>query len=261
MLEIEQLCTSELGLTDEILAENAGRGIAEAALTLPSDLLPTPTILFLVGNHKSGSRAVAAARHLRNRNIRVTICVLGGEREAMLLESLKRQVDIYRKSGGWTVRWDEFQSKLSTSDAVPDLIVDALLGMHVTFPELRTDDQAIAFETIRWANRSTIPILSIDVPSGLHASSGEVTLIDSAPLIIHATFVACLGAPKSGLLAALGTGEGRSQDWSLSVVDMGISNVAWKRYGTRRRHGVAFGREWVVDLKYAGGVVGGLDVT
>ncbi len=36
MLEIEQLCSSELGLTDEILSENAGRGIAEAVLTLPS---------------------------------------------------------------------------------------------------------------------------------------------------------------------------------------------------------------------------------
>ncbi len=258
MLEIEQLCTSELGLTDEILTENAGRGIAEAVLTLPSGLSINPTILFLVGNHKSGSRAIAAARHLRNRNIRVSICVLGGERENMLLESLKRQLDIYRKSGGWTVRWDEFQSKL-TSDTSPELIVDALLGMHVTFRELRTDDQAIAFEMIRWANRSTIPILSVDVPSGLHASSGEVTLVDSSPLIIHAASIACLGAPKSGLLAALGTGEGRSHDWSLGVVDIGISNVAWRKYGTRRRHGVDFGREWIVDLKFLGAGAGGFD--
>ncbi len=257
MLEIEQLCTSELGLSDELLNENAGRGIAEAVLTLPPNLPPNPTIVFLVGNHKSGSRAVAAARHLRNRNIRVSVCVLGGERENMLLESLKRQLDVYRKSGGWTMRWDEFQSKLS-SDSVPhDLIVDALLGMHVTFSELRTDDQAIAFEMIRWANRSAIPILSVDIPSGLSASNGEVTLVDSSPLIIHATFIACLGAPKSGLVAALGTGEGRSHDWKLSVVDIGISNVAWKKYGTRRRHGIDFGRAWVVNLKFVGVGAGG----
>jgi enhancer of mRNA-decapping protein 3 len=258
MLEIEQLCTSELGLTDEILSENAGRGIAEAALNLPSDLSGNPSILFLVGNHKSGSRAIAAARHLRQRNIRVSICVLGGERESMLLEGLKRQLDIYRRSGGWTVRWDELQSKLSSAaDASPELIVDALLGMHVTFSELRTDDQAIAFEMIRWANRSAIPVLSVDVPSGLQASSGEITLVDSGSLIIHATFVACLGAPKSGLLVALKTGEGRSHDWRLSVVDIGISNVAWKKYGTRRRHGVDFGREWVVDLKFVVGAGAG----
>jgi enhancer of mRNA-decapping protein 3 len=258
VLEIEQLCTSELGLTDEIFSENAGRGIAEAALTLPPDLPPTPTILFLIGSHKSGSRAIAAARHLRNRNVRVSICLLGGERENMLLESLKRQLDTYRKSGGWTVRWDEFQARLS-SDAPPDLIVDALLGMHVTFSELRTDDQAIAFEMIRWANRSAIPILAVDVPSGLHASTGEITLVDSSPLIVHATFIACLAAPKSGLLAALATGDGRSHDWRLSVVDIGISNVAWRKYGTRRRHGVDFGKGWVVNLKFIGAGAGGLD--
>ena len=257
MVEIEQLCTSELGLTDEMLSENAGRGVAEAALTLPPDLCPNPNILFLVGNHKSGSRAVAGARHLRNRNVRVSICILGGERENMLLESLRRQLEIYRKSGGWTVRWDEFQSKHS-SDAPHDLVVDALLGMHVTFSELRTDDQAIAFEMIRWANRSTIPVLSVDVPSGLDASSGEVTHVgDSSPLIIHAAFVACLGAPKTGLLAALGTGEARSHDWALAVVDIGISNVAWRKYGTRRRHGVDFGKAWVVNVKFVGGGGGG----
>ena len=261
MLEIEQLCTSELGLGDELLTENAGRGIAEAALTLPPHLPPNSTILFLVGNHKSGSRAVAAARHLRNRNIRVSICVLGGERENMLLESLRRQLDIYRKSGGWIVRWDEFQSKLSSGTSPHDLIVDALLGMHVTFSELRTDDQAIAFEMIRWANRSAVPILSVDIPSGMNASNGEVTLVDSSSLIVHATFIACLGAPKSGLVAALGTGEGRSHDWKLSVVDIGISNVAWKKYGTRRRHGVDFGREWVVNLKFVAGGGGGAAAT
>lgn len=263
MLEIEQLCTSELGLSDEILSENAGRGIAQAVLTLPPNLSTTsPTILFLVGNHKSGSRAIAAARHLRNRNIRVSICVLGGERENMLLESVKRQLDLYRKNGGWTVRWDEFQSKVSSAAAAaathasPELIVDALLGMHVTFPELRTDDQAIAFEMIRWADRSTTPILSVDVPSGLNASSGEVTLVDSSPLIVHASFIVCLGAPKSGILAALGSGEGRSAGWRFCVVDVGISNVAWRRYGTGRRHGVEFGRDWLVELKFVGGFEG-----
>lgn len=278
MLEIEQLCTSELGLTDEILSENAGRGIAETILSVhPSSLSPNPTILFLVGNHRSGSRAIAAARHLRNRSMRVSLCVLGGEREPLLLESLKRQLDMYRRSGGWTVRWDDFQAKLSaaaaassstttttttSSGAQPGLIVDALLGMHATFAELRTDDQAIVFESICWANRSMIPILSVDVPSGLHASTGEVTVVDGAPLVVHASYVACLAAPKSGLLTALGAGEARSLGWRLSVVDVGISNAAWKKYGTRRRQGVDFGKEWVVHLAFVsgGGLVGaGLD--
>ena len=251
MLEVEQLCTSELGISEEILAENAGRGIAETALTWPLKSLPSPNVLFLVGNHKSGARAVAAARHLRNRGMRVLLCVIGGEREEMLLESLRRQLDIYKRNGGWVVKWDELQTKLSAASALPpDLIIEALLGMHVAFDELRTDDQAIAFEMMRWAGRSSIPILSVDVPSGLDASSGEVTHVDSVPLILPSTYVVCLGAPKTGVLHALAADEAGSHHWQLIAVDIGISRIAWRKYGSRRRHGVDFGSSWIVPLKF-----------
>lgn len=54
-----------------------------------------------------------------------------------------------------------------------------------------------------------------------------------------------LGAPKLGLL--------NIGDWAtakLFVADIGISNTAWRKYGTRRRHGIEFGSEWVVGLEY-----------
>jgi hypothetical protein len=41
MLEIEQLAVAELGLTEDMITENAGRGIAEA----PSLWLPTSRFL------------------------------------------------------------------------------------------------------------------------------------------------------------------------------------------------------------------------
>lgn len=49
-------------------------------------------------------------------------------------------------------------------------------------------------------------------------------------------------------MQALGSGEGGS--WQLSVADVGISQVVWRKYGTRRRHGVDFGNRWVVPLRY-----------
>jgi enhancer of mRNA-decapping protein 3 len=73
----------------------------------------------------------------------------------------------------------ELSNRLSASDFVPELIVDALFGMHIAFEELRTDDQATAFEMIAWANRSNIDILSVDVPSGISAASGELLLAHS----------------------------------------------------------------------------------
>lgn len=173
MLEIESLAIAELGITEDMLTENAGRGIAEAALSQATDLSASPIVLILVGNHKSGSRAVAAGRHLRNRGLRVTLCVLGLEREPELLESLRRQLDIYTKIGGRLSKWDELSAKLTSSEFIPELIVDALFGMHIVFEELRMDDQATAFEMITWANRGDMDIMSVDVPSGLVASSGK----------------------------------------------------------------------------------------
>jgi enhancer of mRNA-decapping protein 3 len=255
MLEVEQLCISELGMTEDMLAENAGRGIAEVALTLLPNLTTASNTLFLIGNHKSGARAVAGARHLRNRGARTILCLLGGEREEMLLESLRRQLDAYTKSGGWVVKWDEFQTRIaSTNNSPPEVIVDALLGTHVAFDELRTSDQAIAFEMMRWTERSGIAVLAVDVPSGVDGSTGEVTHVDGEALVLESQQIVCLGAPKIGLLQALVSGEGGSGKWQLTTADIGIPKAAWKKFGSRRRHGVDFSKEWVISLKFVDGV-------
>jgi enhancer of mRNA-decapping protein 3 len=174
MLEIEQLSISELGLSEEIITENAGRCIAEAALNQTGDSSYSTSILLLIGNHKMGSRAIAAARHLRNHNIRATVCVLGIEREHELLDGLRKQLELYRKVGGRVSRWDELSGKLTSSEWTMDLVIDALFGMHITFEDMRTDDSATAFEMISWVNHSEANILSLDVPSGLMATTGSV---------------------------------------------------------------------------------------
>lgn len=245
MLEIEQVCTSDLGLTEDMLSENAGRSIAMAILRVPE----VRSVVFLVGNHKSGARAIAAARHLRNRRLRVTIVVLGGEREELLLEAVRKQLNIYKKGQGYVDRWDEYQAKCLGGGPVPDVVVDALLGVHVAFEELRTDDQATALEMIRWANRSCA-ILSIDVPSGMSATSGLLAEVDGQALVMASKYVVSLGAPKSGLLHAMAM-DGVQPTWQVWVADIGIAAAAWQKHGSRRKHGVDFGSEWVVPVKFA----------
>ncbi|KAH0848626.1 YjeF family domain-containing protein [Fonsecaea monophora] len=249
MLEIEQLCTSELGLTEDMLSENAGRSIAMALLKIPD----VRSVLFLVGNHKSGARAIAAARHLRNRRLRVTIVILGGEREELLLEVMRKQLGIYKKGQGYVDRWDEYQTKASAGGPTPDVIVDALLGVHVTFEELRTDDQATVLEMIRWANRSSL-VLSIDVPSGLSATSGLLTEVDGQPLVMNSTHIVSLGAPKTGLLYGMSHDGVTEPTWQVWVADIGITAAAWQKHGSRRKHGTDFGTEWVIAVKYVSGL-------
>ncbi|KAL4868078.1 hypothetical protein BDV12DRAFT_209409 [Aspergillus spectabilis] len=248
ILEVEQLAIGEVGLTEDMITENAGRSIGEAAVGLLSSDAAAATILTLVGNHRTGARAIASARHLRNRGHRVTVCMLGIEHEVELLESCRKQVDIFKKIGGRFLKWEELSPRLSTAEFAPDLIMDALFGIHTSFSDLRTDDQATAFEMISWVNRSNLAVLSVDVPSGLSAMTGEVTVVESGQLRVDATSVVCLGAPKTGIVNALLAGQGAS--WNLTVADIGIPQIAWRKFGTRRRHGIDFGNRWVVPLRY-----------
>ncbi|KAI9375266.1 hypothetical protein BJX61DRAFT_531780 [Aspergillus egyptiacus] len=249
MLEVEQLAIGEVGLTEDMITENAGRSIAEAAVGLLSSDAAAPTILVLIGNHRTGARAIASARHLRNRGHRVTVCMLGIEHDPELPESCRKQLDVFKKIGGRFLRWEEVSARISTSEFAPDLVLEALFGIHIAFNDLRTDDQATAFEMISWVNRSNLDVLSVDVPSGLSATTGEVMIVEGGQLRVSSKSVVCLGAPKTGLVSALLAGEGSS--WNLSVADVGIPQIAWRKYGTRRRHGIDFGNRWITHSEWA----------
>ncbi|EPS39196.1 hypothetical protein H072_7027 [Dactylellina haptotyla CBS 200.50] len=254
MLDVERIAEVDLGLTDDMMTENAGRGIAQVAIQAFGKRLhggnhnSLPVVLVFAGNNKSGARAVAAGRHLKNHHVRVLICVLGLEREEELLAHLRRQIQIFRNAGGRLAHWNELSYKLQSLDSPPELIIDGLLGMHVAFEDLRLPDQASLFELVRFANTSKAHIMSIDVPSGIDGQTGEITTLEDAePFYVKSKFVVCMGAPKTGVRAALQTvGAG----WNLHVVDIGIPNTAWRKYGSRRRHGVEFGAEWVSAIEY-----------
>lgn len=182
MLDIERIAEVEIGLTEDMITENAGRGIAEIALLALSggsrrsmkkqEHSSLPVAVVLAGNHQSGLRAVAGARHLRNRGVRVLLCVLGFEHQALLLESLRRQLQIFQNSGGILGNWEDLAVQLASLNGTPDLVIDGLLGTHVSYGDLRRDDQVVAHDLTKWVNNSKVDVLSVDVPSGIDTFTG-----------------------------------------------------------------------------------------
>lgn len=255
-LNLENIANSELGLTEDMMTENAGRGIAEVALTALSTGnrrlsladAAMPTVVIFAGNNKSGQRAVAAGRHLRNHGVHVIVCVLGLEREPELLEDLRRQLKVFRNFGGKVFKKVDMLAHLKTLDSSIELIIDGLLGLTMTIEELRMGDQATAFELITWANTSKANVLAIDIPSGIDPTTGKVAIIEGWELHLRARYIVSLSAPKRGLLHAMMAGHG--QDWQLFVADIGIADAAWKKAGTRMRRGVEFDQDWVVGLRF-----------
>ena len=184
MLELEHLATSEFGLSDDMLTENAARCIAESAISLAYESLPVfpKGGLFYVfaGNTKTGARAIAAARHLLNRQIRVVVCLLGSRKEADLLEPVRRQLKMYHDCRGRSASPERLMRRSKEPGAHVDVVVDALLGMHLSFQDLRPSEQKTFSMLATWLNnvRGERPaggefrILSLDVPSGVDASTG-----------------------------------------------------------------------------------------
>lgn len=306
MLNLENIAHNELGLTEDMMTENAGRGIAEVALRALADPAirmrariaessvsgaagpsssPPPTVVILAGNNKSGIRAVAAGRHLRNKGMTILLCVVGIERgERELLEDMRQQVRLYKNFGGRvytkgelfehlrkvsipTLTIDTPRNAITAKPSVVTLIIDALLGLAISFEELRTGDQATCYELIEWANRNEAFVLAVDLPTGIDPSSGRASIVDGNRLYVRPRYVVEMGAPKRGLLEAMAAAAEAEHnapaaeataaddsvlDWNLFLVDIGLGAAVWKKAGTKIRRGIDFDDKWVLEMRYQG---------
>ncbi|KAF2015013.1 YjeF N-terminal domain-like protein [Aaosphaeria arxii CBS 175.79] len=261
MLAVEESAEVDFGLTEDMMAENAGRGIAEVALSainpggrrLARDNPNSrPVIVVLAGNHRGGARAVAAARQLQARGPKVMVALLGFERAADWDRDVRRQVDLFKKFGGSVRAWPQTEDALKRLQAPPELIIDALLGRHKEFDALGDEDRRTVLAIVGWANKSRAACLAVETPSGVGGSTGEVAILEGEPLEVRAKYIVCLGAPRSGLLKALQNGTGRDPQWLIWVVDIGV-NRPWRNAGIGGGggKGVKFGENWIVQIKYA----------
>ncbi|OTB02222.1 hypothetical protein M426DRAFT_322800 [Hypoxylon sp. CI-4A] len=274
MQTLENVARHEFGFTEDLMAENAGRGITEVvmlaledpAITLRAAAASPPnttTIVVLAGNNKSGVRALAAARHLRNHGMNVLVCVVGFERERELLEDVRKQARLFRNFGGSIFSKLELfehvsqaSSTLETaSQSFVTLIIDALLGLTTPFEELRKSDQATTYELMEWSNRNEAFVMAIDLPSGIEPQTGKVNIIDGAKLYVQPRYVVALGAPKVGLLKALEMGDDSGdilmvEQWKLFLADIGLAPVIWRKVATKIRRGIEFESKWVLEFRY-----------
>ncbi|KAG9236597.1 YjeF N-terminal domain-containing protein [Amylocarpus encephaloides] len=270
MLSLENIADNELGLSEDMMAENAGRGIAEVALSAlnatgggltKGKVNSVSNVVVFAGSNRSGIQSIASGRHLWNHGLNVIVCVLGLERESELLIALRRQIKVFRRFGGKVLTKAELLEHTKSLETSIDLIIDGLLGLTISFEELRMGDQATAYELIEWANRSDSPVLAVDVPTGIEPTSGKVNIIDGRRLYIHPKYVVAMGAPKKGLLEAMALGEGvpdedgvgTGKQWQLFVADIGLGQAVWRKAGTRVRRGVEFEGSWVVGMRFQGG--------
>lgn len=207
------------GLPGRVLMETAGRAAADAiAARFP---LSGIRATVLAGTGNNGGDALVVARVLAWHGARVRCLVLpseadpGGDRAANLT-LLRRLAD-----GDERIEVVSFESVAQAANAPADLVVDGLLGIGVE-GELREPAAALC----AWMDRQSAPVVALDVPSGLDATTGRAA--EGTP---RAAVTVTFGALKAGLLL----GDGPQVAGEVVVAEIGIPEAEIERAAAAHR--------------------------
>jgi NAD(P)H-hydrate epimerase len=200
MIEVDRLMVEEYHIDLVQMMENAGRNLARLAV---NRFLQNGAnrVVIMAGTGGNGGGALVAARHLHNwgKSVRVILT-----RSQQLFKGVPaHQVEILQNMRVTTYTFTD-----TRNISVPDLIIDGLIGYS-----LKGSPSGKAAELIRWANLQKVTVLSLDIPSGLDASTG----IAHEP-VINATATMTLALPKKGFL----TPGAKSLIGELYLADIGV---------------------------------------
>lgn len=190
--------TTRHGIAGITLMERAGRGVAEVAEAVWRSAGGEGAILILCGPGNNGGDGYVAARRLAVLGIEVRVAQLGAK------SKLKGDAAAAR---------DKWPGDVGTIKGLSfegvSLIIDALFGSG-----LNKKIEGMVASLIDTVNASSIPVLSIDVPSGLSGDSGN-----AAGTVLKAAHTVTFHAKKPGHLLY----PGRALCGHLHVIDIGIN--------------------------------------
>jgi hydroxyethylthiazole kinase-like uncharacterized protein yjeF len=200
------------------LMELAGKTIADLTASVATD--QTRSILVIAGPGNNGGDAYVAARHLKEGNFNVTVMEpikptsVSPEKE----NAIRKWVEI----GGTTQN--------TISDEQPyDVVIDGLFGIGLT----RTVSGLIS-KLIERVNEQGSKVISIDIPSGLSACTGDI--MGSCIKADHTvTFL--------GYKVGLHTGQGPDYSGTVHFSDLTMSH-----HPRIENHGYLIGEDVVKDV-------------
>ena len=232
MAEVDRVAV-EMGLDLLQMMELAGRSLAEVAREMLGGSAEGSRVVVMAGKGNNGGGGLVAARHLANWGARVEVALpvppgdLAGApaHQWTLLAAMGVAASGPRDAleGG----------RLADASEPPDRRPS---GVQPERPAALTDRLHVTA-----ANESGAQVLSLDLPTGLDATTGRVH-----ELCIRAAATVTLALPKVGLAGGLDAGV----VGALSLADIGIPAAVYERLGLAV--GRPFARRSVVALDYRG---------
>ena len=200
--ELDARAIRDAGIPGETLMERAGEGAAVEILDFAERLRPwnIRRFVLLAGKGNNGGDAHVVARVLFERSGAETavfsICPISELKGDALLNAHRLPAETALSEGAFP----EFRDG--------DLIIDGLLGTGA-----KGAPRAPYSAWIEAVNAANLPVVSLDIPSGLDGDTGK-----AAGAAVKADMTVTMAFPKNGLLL----GRGPESTGILRVVDIGI---------------------------------------
>jgi NAD(P)H-hydrate epimerase len=224
--ELDRTAMEEFGVPPVVLMERAGLAVFEVV----RELLPEGgRVTVMCGKGNNGGDGLVVSRLAAEHGFHVECLVAASESE--LTADSRTQLAIARAQGVQPIFYDDCRWILKADClGCRDLVVDALLGTGA-----KGELKGPILESIRIINRSGVPVVSVDVPSGICTDTGG-DLGESVWALRTVTF----GLPKPYLFQGLGLEH--AGYWT--VADIGYPNILLQEPTDAR----LVSPEWVVSL-------------
>ncbi|MBI4436947.1 MAG: NAD(P)H-hydrate epimerase [Candidatus Omnitrophica bacterium] len=205
MRQIDLKAQETFGIPELLLMENAGRETAQVILEILNG--KKGTVAFFCGKGNNGGDGFVAARHLFLQGRPVALFFIG--EETRLKGSAKINFGILKRFRCplYTLPQGSLLEETLSRTAPLIMGVDALLGIG-----LKGEVQEPYRSAIECINRLSCPILAVDIPSGLCATTGKVLGCS-----VKASQTVTFGLPKKGFYV----GEGPQRTGKVIVRNIG----------------------------------------
>ena len=175
--------TQERGTSADALMEAAGREVADAALRLVGGAYGRRAVV-VCGKGNNGGDGLVAARYLDRAGVRTTALLLDEEPSGPASSNLAQLETTSVRRRAWSR--DALERELERADVA----IDAIFGTG--FHGIAAGTYAEAIEALAG---SSVPLVAIDIPSGVNGETGAV----EGP-VLRADLTVTFGAPKPGLV-------------------------------------------------------------
>jgi NAD(P)H-hydrate epimerase len=165
MQETDKRTIEEFAIPGLRLMENAGRVCVEEII---GEFGPKGRAMIVAGRGNNGGDGYVIARLLALKGWSARVIILA-EREQISGDALVNLEKLPASITSFCTREGQLTALHSDEIFKADVIIDAMLGTG-----LRSDVSGIYLEAVELLNASDRPIVSIDIPSGIHGTTGRV---------------------------------------------------------------------------------------